>query len=231
MFVLDARLRPIPHGVIGELYIGGEGVGIGYVNRPGLTASAFGADPFAAAPRRLYRSGDLVRSRPDGTVEFVGRRDGEVKVRGFRIELGEFEAAIRDLDGIRDAIVVGREDLPGELRLVAYVVGAQSTDGTRASAEEMRTRLMERLPDYMVPSTVVWMAALPLTPSGKVDRRMLPVPEVETGPAFGPAETSVEKALVAIWSEVIERPAIGRLDDFFALGVPRRDEDERSRLA
>ncbi|HSK75118.1 MAG TPA: amino acid adenylation domain-containing protein, partial [Thermoanaerobaculia bacterium] len=169
--VLDAWGNQVPAGVMGELCLGGPGLARGYLDRPDGTAASFVPHPFAAFPgERLYRTGDLARYRPDGEIELLGRRDHQVKVRGFRIELGEIEAALAALPGNREAVVVMREDVPGDRRLVAYVVGD-------APVEELRRSLRGRLPDYMVPSAIVTLAALPLTPSGKVDRKALPAPE------------------------------------------------------
>src|SRR6185436_18406274 len=172
--VLDPELRPVPIGVPGELVIGGAGVARGYLGRPELTAERFVPDPFCGDPgARLYRSGDLGRFLPHGEVEYLGRIDHQVKVRGFRIELGEIEAALVDLAGIRDAVVVAREDGTGPRRLVAYVV---SEGGHAVSTAELRTHLQERLPEFMVPALFVFLNALPLNANGKVDRRALPEP-------------------------------------------------------
>jgi amino acid adenylation domain-containing protein len=221
VFVLDQRLRPVPPGVIGELFIGGSGVAMGYVNRPRLTATSFVADPFSDVPgRRLYRTGDLVRSRLDGVIEYVGRRDHQVKLRGFRIELGEIEAAIAAYPGFRDSVVIAREDAIGDARLVAYVVpDGDLPESPRALTDELKRVVKERLPDYMVPSAVVWLPALPLTPSGKVDRKQLPAPDLQADrPAFVAPETDVEKTMVGIWREVIGCGDVGLYDNFFELG-------------
>ncbi|HEX2077740.1 MAG TPA: amino acid adenylation domain-containing protein, partial [Longimicrobium sp.] len=211
VYVLDGARRPVPIGVPGELYVGGAGVGRGYLNRPELTAERFVDDPYAAG--RLYRSGDRVRWRAEGTLEYLGRLDGQVKVRGFRIELGEIEGALRRSEGVADCVVMVREDVPGEKRLVAYVVGA-------GEAEALRERLRRTLPEYMVPAAFVFLEALPLTANGKLDRRALPAPE---GKAYAAREyeapaDETEQALAEIWAEVLGVERVGRWDHFFELG-------------
>jgi non-ribosomal peptide synthase protein (TIGR01720 family) len=221
VYVLDGRMRPVPVGVPGELYAAGDGLARGYLDRPGLTAERFVPDPFAAEPGgRLYRTGDLARWRPDGTIEFLGRLDGQVKLRGFRIELGEIEAALGRHPAVREVVVVARLDAPGQKRLAAYVVASAEPGPT---AEELRSFLRERLPEYMVPSSFVSLAELPLTPNGKVDRRALPAPDraSRAGDEAGvPPRTPLEAELVAIWAPVLglEPERIGVHDNFFDLG-------------
>jgi amino acid adenylation domain-containing protein len=219
LYVLDAHGRPCAPGIPGELFIGGDGVVRGYLRRPALTAERFVPDPFAEkAGARLYRTGDRVRRRTDGALEFLGRVDFQVKLRGFRIELGEIEAALADQPGVREAVAVVREDVAGDARLVAYVVPA----GLAApSADALRTALSARLPDYMVPGTFVTIEALPLTPNGKTDRRALPAPEA-AGPARDaprlPPRTPAEKAIAAIWRDVLRVDEVGADENFFNVG-------------
>jgi amino acid adenylation domain-containing protein len=219
VYVLDPHLQPVPIGVPGELYIGGDGLARGYLNRPELTAERFLPHPFSDQPgARLYKTGDLARYRPDGQLEFLGRLDQQVKVRGYRIEPGEVEAALTQHPAVREAVVLAREDGPGDTRLVAYVVPNQPPG---PSMSDLRSFLQAKLPNYMVPSTFVMLAALPLTPNGKVDRRALPAP-APTRPALDDAlvapRTPVEAALAAIWAEILRLPQVGVHDNFFALG-------------
>src|SRR5581483_224947 len=219
VYVLDRQRQPVPIGVPGELYIGGDGVARGYLNRPELTTERFVPDPFGADPgARLYKTGDLVRYRPDGTLEFLGRLDDQVKIRGFRIELGEVEAALRRHPRVGDAVVVARGDTAGDRRLVAYVV----PDGAaHLPPSTLQSFLRQKLPDYMVPSLFVTMDRLPLNPNGKVDRRALPAPGAER-PAleqtYVPPRSPCERRLVAIWERLLGVRPIGVTDDFFALG-------------
>jgi amino acid adenylation domain-containing protein len=210
--VLGADLRPVPDGEEGELYVGGPAVPRGYLGRPRLTAAAMVPDPFADEPgARMYRTGDRVRRRADGVMEFLGRADDQVKIRGFRVEPGEVEAALREAAGVREAAVVVREDARGDKRLLAYVVG----DGCDGAA--LRDALAARLPSYMVPTAVTVLDALPLTSTGKLDRRALPEPAVPSASAEQPA-TAAERAVAEIWREVLEADGVGAEDDFFALG-------------
>ncbi len=220
-YVLDRHLEPVPRGVPGELYPGRRRTSRGYLGRPELTAERYVPDPFGASPgvggARMYRTGDLVRYLPDGQLEYLGRIDHQVKVRGFRIELGEMEAALAAHEALAEAVVVAREDRPGDLRLVAYVVPA----GTAVPAAELRRFLQARLPEFMVPSVFVTLAALPLTPNGKVDRQALPAPdEAGAGPArcFAAPRTPEEELLAGIWGELLGVERVGIDDDFFDLG-------------
>ncbi|NUR59075.1 MAG: amino acid adenylation domain-containing protein [Catenulispora sp.] len=212
-YVLDAHLQPVPAGVAGELYLGGVGLARGYLNRPGLTAERFVPDPFGAPGARLYRTGDLARWRREGTLDFLGRADGQVKIRGVRIELGEIEAALRDQPGVADAVVVVREDSPGDKRLVAYTVG-------EADRSALRPALKLRLPDYMVPSAFVRLDTMPLSPNGKLDRRALPAPDVSRSGegAYVEPRPGTEALIAAVWREVLGVERIGVDDDFFDLG-------------
>ncbi|HEX8907092.1 MAG TPA: amino acid adenylation domain-containing protein, partial [Longimicrobiaceae bacterium] len=212
VYVLDRALRPVPIGVPGELHAGGAGVARGYLGRPALTAEKFIPDPFSAEPgARLYRTGDRVRWRADGTLEFLGRRDGQVKIRGFRVEPGEVEAALRRHPLVRQCVVAAREDAPGDRRLVAWVAGG-------ADAGELRAHLRRTLPDHLVPAAFVAVDALPLKPNGKVDHAALPAP------AFTPAgcrvapRTPAEELLAGIWAAVLRVERVGAHDSFFDLG-------------
>jgi aspartate racemase len=217
--LLDRGFRPVPLGAAGELYAGGDGLARGYLDRPELTAERFVPDPAGAEPGgRLYRTGDLARHLADGRLEFLGRLDQQVKVRGFRIELGEVEAAVAAHPGVREAVVAARDDAPGSKRLAAYVVLEEAGGDVPAG---LRDFLRERLPDYMVPSDFVALDALPLGPTGKVDRRSLPAPDAaRRAPeeTFVAPESPEEVALAAIWSEVLAVDRIGVKDDFFGLG-------------
>ena len=211
-YVLDTHRQPVPIGVAGELYIGGTGVGRGYLNRPELTAERFVDDPFVPGAR-LYRTGDLVHWRPDGLIGFIGRTDHQVKHRGFRIELGEIESVLNTCDGVRNSAVVVREDQRGTRRLVAYVEG----EGLEATA--LRADLKSRLPDYMVPEIVVPLPRLPLLPNDKLDRKALPVPEASAaGPDFVAPRSPIEQTLADIWANVLGCTRVGVHDNFFDLG-------------
>jgi amino acid adenylation domain-containing protein len=215
IYVLDQAGEPVPVGVTGELYLGGAGVTRGYQGLPGHTAERYLPDPFGAAPgARLYRTGDLGRWLPDGTIEFMGRGDAQVKVRGFRIELGEIEARLAEHAAVHEVVVIARDGEAGDPRLVAYYTG----DQVRAAA--LRAHLAERLPEYMVPAAFVHMDALPVNPNGKLDRKALPAPDADAfaATAYEAPLGETEEALAAIWSELLGAERVGRRDDFFALG-------------
>ena len=215
VYVLDARMQPVPIGVEGELYVGGAGVARGYLNRADLTAARFVRHPFDTDTNaRLYRSGDVGRWLADGTLDYLGRNDDQVKVRGFRIELGEIEAALAGAEGVREAVVLAREDRAGDKRLVAYYVGESGDPRT------LREYARSRMPEYMAPSAYVHLERFPLTPNGKLDRRALPEPADE-GARAGEYEAprgELEQTLAQIWSDVLRVDRVGRHDHFFELG-------------
>lgn len=214
LYIVDRHGHPVPVGVAGELLIAGVGLARGYHRRPALTAERFVPDEFSTSPgARLYRTGDLARWRNDGTIDFLGRIDHQVKLRGLRIELGEIEAALRDQSGVTEAAVIVREDKPGDKRLVAYLVGIADPAG-------VKTALAGRLPEYMVPAAFVVLDALPLTPNGKLDRKALPAPVVtrDASAALVEPRTDTERLLAVIFSDVLDVTTLGIDDDFFDLG-------------
>jgi amino acid adenylation domain-containing protein len=218
-YILDSHLKPLAVGVPGELHIGGSGLARGYLNRPELTAEKFIAHPFSEKPgERLYKTGDLARYLPDGNIEYLGRMDYQVKIRGFRVELGEIEAVLRSHPAVGEAVVLMREESSGEKRLVAYLVA----DGKTVSSDsELRNFVRKRLPDYMVPSAFVFLDALPLTSSGKVDRRALPPPDSsrpDLEATYVAPRTNAERVIANIWQEVLRLKKVGMHDNFFDLG-------------
>ncbi|HLH25147.1 MAG TPA: amino acid adenylation domain-containing protein [Chloroflexota bacterium] len=218
IYILDRQLQPVPIGVPGELHIGGTQLARGYLNRPELTAEKFIPDPFGGPGARLYKTGDLARWLPNGAIEYLGRLDHQVKLRGFRIELGEIEAVLAEHPAVRDALVLAREDTPGDKRLVAYLIAA---DHSAPEPGKLRAFLKERLPDYMVPAAFVVVSAFPLTPNGKVDRQALPAPEATRGERAAPfvaPRSEVERQIAAIWQAVLRVETVGLDDNFFDLG-------------
>ena len=218
VYILDANRNPVPIGVVGEIHIGGDGVARGYLNRPELTAERFIYHSFDGEPaQRLYRTGDLARYLPDGNIEFLGRTDNQIKIRGFRVELGEIEAVLAQHPRVREAIVIAGEDSNGDKRLVAYIVPRQSAPTTN----ELRAHLKAKLPDYMVPSALVFLDSLPLTPNGKVDHSALPSPDRDAADSkqlyVAPGNAS-EQAIADIWVEILGVKRIGVHDNFFDLG-------------
>ncbi|QOV66405.1 amino acid adenylation domain-containing protein [Kosakonia pseudosacchari] len=216
IYILDNHRQLVPSGVTGELYIAGNGVARGYLNRPELTAERFLPDPFTPG-QRMYRTGDLGRWLPDGNIEFLGRNDFQVKLRGFRIEPGEIEACLTECDGVRDAVVMVREDTPGDKRLVAYLL---AQPGQTPSPARLRQQLAQSLAEYMLPAAFVTLESFPLTPNGKLDRRALPVPDRTAAVTRGDDAPvgEVENALAAIWCDLLGLSQVGRHDNFFELG-------------
>ncbi|MCP3059792.1 amino acid adenylation domain-containing protein, partial [Myxococcus sp. K38C18041901] len=213
-FVLDGALQPVPVGVPGELYVGGDGLARGYLHQPGLTAERFVAHPFKSQAR-LYKTGDLVRLLPDGSIEFLGRSDFQVKIRGFRIELGEIEAALLRHPSLNDCVVLAREDSPGNRRLVAYF-----SSSSPPSSAELRDFLKRSLPEYMLPSVFVCLPSLPLSPNGKVDRKALPSPDSATdaSESYVAPRSPLEELLANLWAQLLSLPRVGVDDNFFDLG-------------
>jgi acyl carrier protein len=211
-------MQPVPIGVPGELCIGGAGVARGYINRSELTRERFVSDPFSQERgARIYRTGDLARYLSDGNIELLGRIDHQVKVRGFRIELGEIEAILKEHTAVKDAVVVAREDMPGDKRLVSYVLAAEPPP----TMSELRGFLHRKLPDYMVPSVFVFRDSLPLTPNGKIDRQALPAPgqnRPELEETFVAPRTPVEEVLGGIWAKLLHVEQVGIHDNFFDMG-------------
>src|SRR5437667_4441056 len=218
IYILDKYLQPVPIGIPGELHIGGVGLARGYLKRPQMTAEKFISDPFSGrAGARLYKTGDLARFLPDGNIEYLGRMDHQVKIRGFRIELGEIEAVLCQHPAVREAVVIAREDVPGEKRLVAYLV----TRPPKPEAKALRELLKKKLPEYMVPAAFVFLEQLPRTPSGKADRKALPASEEELGqysPGFVEPRTSTEEGLARIWRALLGIRRVGVHDNFFDMG-------------
>ncbi len=217
IYILGPDLKPVPVGTAAELHIGGVCVAAGYHNRPDMTAQKFIPDPFSPDPNaRLYKTGDMARFLPSGDIEFLGRGDDQVKIRGFRIELGEIETVLRKYPGLREIAVIAREDAPGDKRLVAYLVPEK---GKQVAAAELRRYMQEHLPEYMVPSSFVTLDAMPLTPNGKINRRGLPAPAVETTATdLAKAADALQVRLVKIWEDVLGKKPIGIHDNFFELG-------------
>lgn len=217
IYILDRELQPVPIGVAGEIHVAGPGLARGYWKRPELTAERFIPDPFESRGGRMYRTGDLARYLPDGEIEFLGRIDHQVKIRGFRIELGEIESALRRCSGVLDAVVIAREDAPGERRLVAYVVAKPPFP----AAAEVQATLTATLPEFMLPSSYVFLESLPLHPNGKLDRKALPAPEAprsRSSDDWVAPRTPTEELLATIWAEVLRIPRVGIHDNFFELG-------------
>ena len=232
VYILDPHLNLVPVGVQGELCIAGPGIGRGYLKRPDLTAQKFVPNPFPSSPStrsgirnrvdkiggRIYKSGDLARYLPNGSIEYIGRSDYQVKLHGFRIELGEVESVLARHPAVKEAVVVAREDLPGDKRLVAYVVAPQEPPPT---FRELRSFLAEKLPDYMIPSAIVRLSVLPLTSNGKIDRRALPTPEPsrsEVAAHYVAPQSEVERIIAEVWQQVLRIERVGMHDNFFDLG-------------
>ncbi|MBN3938515.1 amino acid adenylation domain-containing protein [Nostoc sp. NMS9] len=220
-YILDSHLQPVPIGISGELYIGGEGLARGYLNRPELTAERFISNPFSPNPKsRLYKTGDLARYLPDGHIEYLGRIDYQVKLRGFRIELGEIETALLQHPEVKEAVVIVREDTPNETSLVGYIVAETGQDSLEVISQ-LRRFLKQQLPDFMVPTIFMALEAMPLTPNGKVDRKALPQPDAsrpELEANYVAPRTPIEQQIADIWAQVLNVKQVGINDNFFELG-------------
>ena len=216
LYILDERLQPVPEMATGEMYIGGDGVARGYLNRPDLTEAKFLENPFVPGGR-MYRTGDFARLLPHGVIEYLGRADGQIKLRGYRIELGEVEAVLQRQRGVKQAVVIVREDAPGDQRLTAYIV---ADDREHLTAEGLREALQETLPDYMAPAAYVFMRELPLTPNRKVDKKALPAPDasVSRSAKFVAPRTESERQVAAIWQTLLQNQNVGVTENFFDLG-------------
>jgi acyl-coenzyme A synthetase/AMP-(fatty) acid ligase/acyl carrier protein len=223
LHVLDEHLGPLPAGEVGDLYVGGDRLARGYYRRPDVTAERFVADPFARAGQRMYRTGDQVRMRQDGLIEFVGRSGDQVKIRGYRVELAEVESVLARYHGLAHTVVVAREVEDGEKRLIAYVVaeagqvGTELVDTGQVDIGGLRAHATELLPEYMVPSAFVTLDSLPLTPNGKVDRKALPEPVVEASSNYRAPQTARQEILCSLFAEVLGVPRVGLDDSFFDL--------------
>jgi acyl carrier protein len=219
MYVLDKYLQPVPRGVHGELYVGGVGVGRGYLNDPQRTAEAFSSDPFSQEPgARLYKTGDLVRYLPDGNLEFLGRVDFQVKIRGFRIELGEIEAVLARYPQVAEALVMARQDSSNDKQLVAYLVPQA---GHSPSTQDLRAFLQNHLPDYMIPGYFVFLQAFPLNANGKINRKALPAPDrsnLDLDSSYVAPRDAVEETIAKIFARALNVERIGAHDNFFDLG-------------
>ncbi|WP_029573805.1 non-ribosomal peptide synthetase, partial [Pseudomonas syringae] len=219
IYLLDAHQQPVPLGVAGEIYIGGVQVARGYLNLAQLTAERFIKDPFSEDPSaRLYRTGDLGRWLADGNIEYLGRNDDQVKIRGFRIELGEIEACLARHDAVKEAVVMAREDVPGDKRLAAYYTSRVLNE--TLDIETLRAHLQAHLPDYMVPAAYIRLESLPLTPNGKLDRNALPAPGLSSviSGEYETPQGAAERAIAEIWQDLLSIDQVGRHDHFFELG-------------
>jgi acyl-CoA synthetase (AMP-forming)/AMP-acid ligase II/acyl carrier protein len=218
LYVLDEQLRPLPPGEVGDLYVAGGRLARGYYRRPGVTAERFVADPHRGSGQRMFRTGDQVRVRQDGLIEFVGRSGDQVKIRGFRVELAEIESVLARYRGLAHAVVTARAVEDGEKRLIAYVVPEAGPPGAGTiDVDELRAHAKDLLPEYMVPSAFVTLDSLPLTPNGKVDREALPEPAQEAPAAYRAPQTPRQELLCSLFAEVLGVPRVGLDDSFFDL--------------